>query len=275
MRLYLESDVTLHGITHDVSTHSVAVFVNLKNASALYGAVAAGRAPLSAIKGKLLGQTALLEIAEEGLDPINFTIQRVEPSWKKGFHLFIGGRFVNADEFLVKKLEQVCPALLPGPRQREVYVSEGLPDFLEDLRRLRAEEFVCEFSNGYHNVRDHRDLVTALAAHHEFPEEEIYGIKLLADEALMNAFLYGSIEPGRDRTQLRALLAPGRIYLAVRDYAGIEFDDFPYHFRKERADQRGGLSLLEELSDDWQVQTVPGEYTEVCFFKAVASPSSP
>ena len=271
VRIFLDSETTLEGVTHDISTQGAAFFLSLKNGSSFFcPEERSGKIPFSFIRSKLKDQVILVDLQDTDLEPVNFEITRIEPSWKKGFHIFLGGRFRGINEFLVKQIEQICPRVLRGGAPREIYVSDSLPAFRKNLLKEKAEVYRYRFTNNYRNIGLHRDLVARLAEAFEFGEKDVYYIKLLVDEILMNAFLYGALAPGKDCTELDILLSHGKLLITVKDFAGREFDDYPYHFRQEKKHEKGGLSLIEELSDDWQVTNKPGKTTEVSFFKTAS-----
>lgn len=275
IRLFVGTDTILSGVTNDISTHSASMFVSLKGAAAFFGGAKAGeqvRIPFSTVKERLLNQAVLMAFdADDLAEPVNLHILRVEPSWKKGYDIFLGCRFASDDTFLMRKLETVCPGLLPGKEpEGDRYVSESLRRCRDAMQKERAARFTFDYSNKYTHVHAHRDFVARLVSLYEFSEMEQYHVKLLADELLTNAFLYGALEPGRDRTILTLMLQPGRLYFSVRDFAGRVFNDYPFHFRRNEKGTEGGLSLVEAYADDWEVATEEGQHTDVSFFKVSA-----
>lgn len=273
IKLFLGSDTVLSGVSNDISAQSASFFVSLKGAASFFSEGGKKgdylKMKFSRIREKLVNQTVLLAVddGDIGGEPISLSVLRVEPSWKKGYEIFLGGRFLGDNAFLRKRLEKLCPSLVPGAAGKwEKYVSESLQGFRQDMLRDRASAFKFEYTNKYAHVQLFRDLVTKTAALYDFKDMELYRIKLLADELLTNAFLYGSMEPGRDCTALTIMLLPGRFLMTVRDFGGRLFNDYPYHVRKTVKGSEGGLSLVEAYSDDWQVETMPKEHTDVSFY---------
>ena len=272
VKLYLGSDLVLNGVTHDISTHGAAFFVNFKGAEAfLTDGKKDHKIPMKQIKEKLIGELLLMEIEKTEMEALDLEITRVEASWKKGFHLFVGGNFKNDNEFLTEKIKKIAPKVGSFEGKREIYESDKIEEAKKQMHKERADEYHYSYRNGYRNIKIHRDLVAQLVQQNGFQREDVYVLKLLVDELLMNAFLYGSIVKGKDRTEIDILLTHDRIMVTIRDFSGEEFDDYPYHFRKEKKHEKGGLSLLEELSDDWHVKVKKGSQTEVTFFKKVSS----
>ena len=59
------------------------------------------------------------------------------------------------------------------------------------------------------------------------------------------------------------------IFICVRDHAGRPFDYKKYReFDEKHPDSsRTGLHLVDRLMDGWAVNTKPGKFTEVSFYK--------
>lgn len=270
VQVFLDNETSLHGLTRDLSTDSVSIFVTLRGARDYFSdAINDGHIKLSAIKEKLIDQVLLLSIGDANLsEPLDLTILRVEISWQKGYDLFIAGKFANLNDFQTKELEKACPNVLVRKEVDHHYRSSTLPIFRNKMESLNAETVSLEYTSNYANVRSSRDFVANLAQTHEFSEEEVYQIKLMADELLMNAFLYGSKEEGRNTTKVKVRIGPPGILFEVTDHAGTHFNDRPYHLRRDvRAGPVGGLALIEAYSDDWQVDIHRNTFTRVTFFK--------
>ena len=149
------------------------------------------------------------------------------------------------------------------------YISSTLPAFRIKMENDPSMQHVLlEYTSSYANVRSTRDYIANLADRHEFNEEEVYQIKLMVDELLMNAFLYGSTEKGRNHSNVKLYIGQDGMLFEVTDHAGHHFNDRPYHMRRDvRSGPVGGLALIEAYSDDWQVDIHREKFTRVTFFK--------
>lgn len=272
VQVFLDSETTVHGMTRDLSTDSVSIFLSLKGAKEFLKDVLLedGQIKLSSLKKKLVGQTLLISINDGKLkEPIDLRVLRVEISWQKGYDIFIAGKIENLNEFQKKELEDACPQVVVRQETDNHYISSTLPIFKKKIENDANMQYIhMEYTSSYANVRSTRDYIANLADRHEFPEEEVYQIKLMADELLMNAFLYGSTEKGRNHSSLKVHIGQAGILFEVTDHAGHHFNDRPYHLRRDvRSGPVGGLALVEAYSDDWQVDIHRGKFTRVTFFK--------
>lgn len=280
VELYLGENTVLRGVSKDISTNSASMFVSYEGIESYlkqYRIKDPNQLSIQQWRKILADEKAMVSLQDISLpEPIDFRVLRIETSWEKGFDLFVAGRFENTDDFLTKEILQLCPELSgesSAPKKR--YISEKLPIFREMMQEEGVSSFNVEYSNRYDHVHSFRDLLAGLAEKHGFSDEDAYMIKLMTDEVLMNAFLYGSIEEGKDKTSIEAFFSPRGILVEIVDYAGKYFDDHPFHFRKKlELKQLGGLVLVEAYSDDWQVDIVPGESTKVTFFKTLKQESA-
>lgn len=277
IKVFLGSDVILTGKTKDISFQSVSFFLSLKGSSQYFlkkGWRKGEKIPLKLIKAALFEELILISFDDEHLsEPIDLKITRVETSWQKSYDLFVAGIFqtANANEFFVKDLGNLCPELKESPSRHEKYLSEKLPFFKQKLIEEKASYLHLEFSNSYHHVQSIRDLTASLADKYGFLEEEVYQIKLISDELLMNAFLYGTSDlMEQDKSILNLYFGQSGMIFEITDHGGKYFNDHPYHFRKGLSlEQLGGLALVEAYSDDWQVEIDPGKSTKVTYFKTL------
>jgi anti-sigma regulatory factor (Ser/Thr protein kinase) len=272
VQLFLDSETTIHGLTRDLSTDSVSIFVSLKGAKEFFSDVLSddGQLKLSALKKKFIGGTLLVSINDTSLrEPINLKVLRVEISWQKGYDIFLAGKFQNLDDFQTKELEKACPSVLVRQETDQHYSSSTLPTFKSKLESDPSLQFIhLEYTSSYANVRSTRDYIANLADRHEFNEEEVYQIKLMVDELLMNAFLYGSTEKDRNHSNIKLHIGQPGMIIEVTDHGGNHFNDRPYHLRRDvRSGPVGGLALIEAYSDDWQVDIHREKFTRVTFFK--------
>lgn len=271
VHVFLDSDTTAHGLTRDLTPDSVSIFLSLKGAQSYFKDVVGedGQAKLSTVRKKLINQTVLVSIGDAQVsEPLDILVLRVDPSWQKGYDLFIAGRFQNLNDFQIKELEKACPSVLVRQSADAPYRSSSLPNFKQKLENEEHEKIRLEYTNSYPNVRSTRDYVATLAGYHGYPEEEVYQIKLISDELLMNAFLYGSKEIGKNTTKLNLTFGPSGMIFEVIDQEGAHFNDRPYHLRRDvRSGPVGGLALVEAYSDDWQVESHQGNFTKVTYFK--------
>jgi anti-sigma regulatory factor (Ser/Thr protein kinase) len=276
VQVFLDSDTTAHGLTRDLTPESVSIFLSLKGAqSFLKGVIGSdGQAKLSEVRKKLVDQIILISIGDAHVsEPLDLRVLRVDPSWQKGYDLFIAGRFQNLNDFQIKELEKACPSVLVRQSSDAPYRSSSLPIFRKKLEIGESEKVQLQYSNSYPNVRSTRDFVAGLAGYHGFSEEEVYQIKLISDELLMNAFLYGSREDDLNNTNLNLTFGPEGMVFEVIDHAGAHFNDRPYHLRRDvRSGPVGGLALVEAYSDDWQVEINNGNFTKVTYFKSKTGP---
>lgn len=272
VQVYLDSETVAHGLTRDLSTDSVSIFLSLKGVREYFKDECppeGGPIKLSKLKKKIVGQTLMLAVNDAHLnEPLDLNVLRVESSWQKGYDIFVAGKFVNLNDFQVKELEKACPQVIERQDTSDRYVSATLPAFKNKIENESSDQITLEYTSNYANVRSTRDYITNLSDRHEFNEEEVYQIKLMVDELLMNAFLYGSTEPGRNTTKVKILIGPSGILMEVTDHAGQHFNDHPYHLRRDvRAGPVGGLALVEAYSDDWQVDLHKGTFTRITFYK--------
>ena len=114
-----------------------------------------------------------------------------------------------------------------------------------------------------------RDLCEGLALEMGFNVDDAFGIKLVVDEILTNAFEHGCSHPGDDKIDFKVSFAGTGIFICVRDPGGKSFDHTKYKgFEASSPDSIGsGLCLVDKFSDEWVVNTKPDEYTEVMSFK--------
>lgn len=114
-----------------------------------------------------------------------------------------------------------------------------------------------------------RDLCGGLAREMGFSEGDAFGIKLVVDEIVTNAFEHGCTHPGDDKIDVKISFAGTGIFICVRDPGGKLFDHRKYRgFEANSPDSIGsGLCLVDKFSDEWVVDAKSGEYTEVMFFK--------
>jgi anti-sigma regulatory factor (Ser/Thr protein kinase) len=270
VQVFLDNETSAYGLTRDLSTDSVSIFLSLKGAhNFLKDITVEGQIKLSALKKKLINQILLISITDSNsIEPLDLTVLRVEISWQKGFDIFVAGRFLHLDDFKAKELEKACPSVSVRQETDEHYISSKLPLFRQKIDVDSSEHIHLEYTSNYANVRSTRDYIANLAERHEFNEEEVYQIKLMVDEILMNAFLYGSTENGRNHTNVKILLGTPGLYIEVTDHAGHHFNDRPYHIRRDvRSGPVGGLALVEAYSDDWQVDIHRGKFTRITFYK--------
>mgnify|MGYP006424491943 CR=1 FL=1 len=272
VQVFLDSDTTAHGLTRDVTPESVSIFLSLKGAQGFLKGIIGndGQAKLSEIRQKLVNELILISIGDANVsEPLDLLVLRVDPSWQKGYDLFIAGRFQNLNDFQIKELEKACPSVLVRQSSDAPYRSSSLPIFRKQLETGENEKVQLQYTNSYPSVRSARDYVATLAGYHGFPEEEVYQIKLISDELLMNAFLYGSRDDEKNITKLNLTFGPSGMIFEVVDHAGAHFNDRPYHLRRDvRSGPVGGLALVEAYSDDWQVEINKGNYTKVTYFKS-------
>lgn len=272
VQVYLDSETIAHGMTRDLSTESVSVFLSLKGVRGYFKAECELDhldKSLSFLKAKLIDETVMLVVNDDHLnEPLSFKVLRLEISWQKGYDIFLAGKFVNLNDFQLKELEQACPQVIERQVAEERYLSTTLPVFKKRIEAEGADLILMDYTSTYDNVRSARDYITNLSDRHDFNDEEVYQIKLMVDELLMNAFLYGSTEPDRNRTKVRIWMGASGLLVEVVDHAGHPFNDYPYHMRRDvRAGPVGGLALIEAYSDDWQVDIHKGTLTRVTFFK--------
>ena len=271
VQVFLDNETSVYGLTRDLSTESVSIFLSLKGAqSFLKDLNAEGELKISALKKKLINQVLLISIGDDILhQPLDLTVLRVEISWQKGYDIFIAGRFLKLDDFKKKILENVCPTVNVRQETEHHYTSSSLPIFRQKLESEAGVEHIhLEYTSNYANVRSTRDYLANISERHEFNEEEVYQIKLMVDEILMNAFLYGSTEKGRNHTNVKVLVGQAGLLIEVTDHAGHHFNDNPYHVRRDvSAGPVGGLALVEAYSDDWQVDISREKFTRITFFK--------
>ena len=114
-----------------------------------------------------------------------------------------------------------------------------------------------------------RDLCEGLALDMGFNENEAFGIKLAIDEVLTNAFEHGCTHPGSDTIDIKISFAGTGIFICVRDSEGKQFDHKKYRgiVVSSPGSIGTGLCLVDMFTDEWVVNTKPGEYTDVMFFK--------
>lgn len=274
-RLIFGENTDVWGVSNDISPNSLSLFIPAKEVLKYLKNKGFNVESVDDILGFRKGlkdEKVMLAFQDPELSsPLTFRIQRIEASWQKGFDLFIAGGLENLDEFHRKSIEEICP-LLKTDEKKKRYVSKELPDFKNQLISEGGSCFQMEFANYFDHISICRDTITLLAEKAGFREEDAYIIKLMSDEVLMNAFLYGSVHPGKDKTRIKVLTSESGILVEVQDFAGRVFDEYPYHFRKNLStEQLGGLSLVEAYSDDWQVDFVPGQQTVLTFFKSLAN----
>lgn len=273
VQVFLDNETSVHGLTRDLSTDSVSIFLSLKGADHFLEDIVPEKGEpikLSKLKAKLLNQVLLLSINDSNLnEPLDLMVLRVEISWQKGYDIFIAGKLQNLNDFQSKELEKACPSVLVRQETSSHYISSTLPLFRKKLELdENLQSIQLEYTSSYANVRSTRDYITNLADRHEFCEEDVYQIKLMTDELLMNAFLYGSTEKGRNHSTVKVLISKEGILFEVTDHAGHHFNDRPYHLRRDvRSGPVGGLALVEAYSDDWQVDIHRNTFTRVTFYK--------
>jgi anti-sigma regulatory factor (Ser/Thr protein kinase) len=114
-----------------------------------------------------------------------------------------------------------------------------------------------------------RDLCESLALDMGFSEDDAFGIKLVVDEIVTNAFEHGCTHPGNDKIEVKVSFAGTGIFISVRDPGGKVFDHRKYRgFEANSPDSIGsGLCLIDKFTDEWVVNAKTGEYTEVMAFK--------
>lgn len=286
-----------HAVTNDISPKNLSLFVSLKGAGKFFSTPSEnGKAKIkfSEIRNKLSGQNLMISIDDKMFtEPVNFVVKRVEPSWRKGFELYVAGLFGDIDDFMSRELNMLCKRLYmeksgqvdnaddaeaveQGNKSKKRYVSDDLKAFEAEMDEEGPDVFTYSYTNGFAQVKVHRDLIANLMKVYEFSDPECYQVKLAVDELLMNAYLYGSIEPGRDRTEVHVKMLQGKMLLSVKDMAGVDFDDSPYHTRKKFDPSRmGGLSLVQLYTADWHVFTKSGEFTKITFYKTSAAKGKP
>jgi anti-sigma regulatory factor (Ser/Thr protein kinase) len=272
IKLFLDSEEILTGITKDISPHSLSMFISLKGAIPYLenkGLLKDKKISLNKIKKFLQNETVLISFEDDKIkEPIDIRILRIESSWKKGYEIFIAGQFENIDEFIAKGIENYCPEE-KGKVDKKKYISTKIPHLKEFIEEDHPNKLNFDFNNSYSHVILMRDFIASLAEKYNFSAEDVYFIKLIADEVLMNAFLYGSTIVGRDKTLLNIIINSQGIIVEVTDFAGVYFDDTPYHVRKELSlKQLGGLALIEAYSDDWQVDIENNVQTTLTFCKS-------
>ncbi len=114
-----------------------------------------------------------------------------------------------------------------------------------------------------------RDMCESLALEMGFSEDDAFGVKITIDEILTNAFEHGCTHPGSDKIEVKISFAGTGIFVCVRDPGGKVFDYRKYKgIEVASPDSVGsGLCLVDKFTDEWVVNTKPGEYTEVMSFK--------
>ncbi len=271
IKLFLDSEEILTGITRDISPQSLSMFISLKGAVPYLeqkGLIKDKKVSLNKIKKFLQNETVLISFEDDNIqEPVDIRILRVESSWKKSYEIFLAGQFENIDEFIAKGIEKFCPEEKEKVNKKK-YVSTKIPQFKEVVEEDHPNKLNFEFNNSYAHVILMRDFIASLTEKYNFSDEDVYLIKLISDEVLMNAFLYGSTVKGRDKTLLNITINSHGIIVEITDFAGIDFDDTPYHVRKELSlKQLGGLALIEAYSDDWQVDIDKNVQTTLTFCK--------
>jgi anti-sigma regulatory factor (Ser/Thr protein kinase) len=276
LKLFLENGDVLTGVSKDISKNSVSMFVSLKGGIAYLkneGIIKDHKISLSKVKKFFRNQATLISLEDDSIhEPINLRILRVEPSWRKHYDIFIAGEFENVNEFISKEIESAVPDEEEKTENKK-YVSKKIPKFKEMVEEDHPNHLNFEVNNSYSHVMLMRDFIASLAEKYHFAEQDIYLLKLISDEVLMNAFLYGSTVKGRDKTKISISINSHGVLIEVTDFAGIPFDDTPYHARKELTlSQLGGLALIEAYSDDWQIDTDKNVQTTLTFYKTNSAP---
>lgn len=277
LKIFLDTNVILKGVSRDISINSISMFISLKGAAPFFknNGIDIKHINLNDIKKVLKEQIILVafEHNEIELEPMDMKVLRIEVSWQKAYDIFIAGQLENIDEFTRKKIESIEPEVEQKVHEKR-YKSSKLPIFKKMLESHHAHKIKIEYTNSYNQVLATRDYITNLVSKYSFPKEEQYQLKLISDEALMNAFLYGSTLEGRNHTEINIEICQYGVLVEITDFAGKYFDDTPYHSRKNLTmKQLGGLTLIGAYSDDWQVVTLPNKKTTLTFFKSNSQPS--
>lgn len=259
--VFLQESEELIGFTRDISKQGASIFIKLsqpledKSASVFYD-----------YKLKLLHQTIQVSVKPwEAQEHFPLKINQVELSWQKGYDIFITGEFLPMSDLLSKKLKDICPC----PIVREVpfsnYKSIKLEAFKNELSEAITESINIEVQSSYSNVCATRDYIASISTRHKFTAETTYYIKLMADELLMNAFLYGTPKQGIPTTKIHIEISRHGFLFEISDSAGRPFNDEPYR-KKSLKNNSGGLAIINAFSEDWEVNTEPEVSTKVSFF---------
>lgn len=259
--VFLNENEKLIGFTRDISRQSASIFIKLnapiedKSASVFYD-----------YKLKLINEVIQVSVKPwESQEHFPLKINQVELSWQKGYDIFITGEFLPMSAPLSKKLEDICPS----PTVREIpfsnYKSSKLETFKQELSESISESINIEVQSSYSNVCATRDYIASISSRHKFTDEITYYIKLMADELLMNAFLYGTPKQGIPTTKVHIEISRHGFLFEISDSAGRPFNDEPYR-KKSLKNNSGGLAIINAFSEDWEVSTEPEVSTKVSFF---------
>lgn len=254
------------GVTRDLSTSGFSAFLRRISEGTLRESVDYSLLTAHEIEGDLAGRS-LSAVMEMGLSigPAAVTLIRAEHSWQKNFDMFAAFHFESLNESEIAAITRYADKHAGLQRPVTIEPEEGFK------REETGEPDVVRivFPARHFYLAHMRDLCEKLVLEGGFNLAEALKIKVAFDEVLTNAFKHGCTNYGRDKIDVQISLDGAGIFVCVRDPGGKPFDYKRYReFDKKFPDSsRTGLHLVDKFTDGWSVNTKPGKYTEVTFFK--------
>ncbi len=260
------ADRRYEGVTRDLSTSGFSAFLKRISKGTLRESVDYSLLTAHEIEGDLAARK-LSVVLEMGLSigPVAVSLIRAEHSWRKNFDMFAAFSFDSIDESESAAITKYANEHIDLQEHVSVEPEEKLG------RGKTGEPDVVRivFPARHFYLAHMRDLCEKLALEGGFNRDEALRIKVVFDEVLTNAFKHGCIHYGRDKIDVQISLDTAGIFVCVRDPGGTVFNYKQYReFDKKFPDSsRTGLHLVDKFTDGWSVNTKPGKYTEVTFFK--------
>ncbi len=260
------ADRRYEGVTRDLSMSGFSAFLKRTSEGILRESVDYSLLTVHEIEGDLTGRK-LSAVLEMGLSigPVAVSLIRAEHSWRKDFDMFAAFSFESLNESdgaAITKYTNEHSDL-------RKHVSVEPEEKLGWEKTGEADVVRIAFPARHFYLTHMRDLCEKLALQGGFNQNEALKIKVAFDEVLTNAFKHGCIHYGRDKIDVQISLDTAGVFVCVRDPGGTVFDYKRYReFDKKFPDSsRTGLHLVDKFTDGWSVNTKPGKYTEVAFFK--------
>ncbi len=258
------------GVTRDVSVSGFSAFLRTVAEDSIRESIDYSVLAPEEMK-QALAKMDLSVVLDMGfpIGPAALVVMRVENSWRKDFDMFAAFEFKSLNESEKVAISDYVAAQAeaqpPVPAQAEEGPArEGVGE---------PEVVNVNFPARYFYLAHVRELCERLSREAGFAEEDAMKIKVAFDEVLTNAFKHGCINYGVDKIDVNLTFDDAGVFVCVRDPAGRPFDYRKYReFDEKHPDSsRTGLHLVDRLMDGWAVNTKPGKFTEVSFFKNRAS----
>lgn len=128
------------------------------------------------------------------------------------------------------------------------------------------------------NVEAAEELVQRVCTTLGFDEEEQHRIGMAVHESMINAIWHGNKNDPSKHVWLRFYLHPDRLEIRVRDQgSGFDPGSLPDPLESENLLKVSGrgIFLIRSFMDDFRVESVPGDGTEVTMVKRIDSRSDP